>query len=95
MDKFNENTFMEKVLKEQEQKYWGAPVTQYGLFCEDPKDVKRFVDRVNSFNLNNLGTPITMNMLRVEKGDKDCPRPHVKFTLQFPSREAQRNFWSN
>lgn len=74
----------------------GKAITQMGLFTDDLKAASQFLDRVKTFNLRNLDRPVRVNALNVdnEKGDEDCPRPHVKFTLMFKNREAQRDFWT-
>lgn len=69
-------------------------ITQMGLYCEDEQSIAAFIARVDNFNKKNLGKIVRMNVLSVDEGDEVCPRPHVKLTLQFPSKEVQANFWT-
>lgn len=73
----------------------GQPtVIQKGLYCKDPKEVKKFVDRVTTFNLNSLTKPVKMDILPYEEGDAQVDAPHYKIRLAFPDRETFQRFWT-
>lgn len=69
------------------------PILQTGLFCRTDEQAKGMVDRVTKFNLNNLGTPIQLDVIPFEKGDRHCADPHYKIRLHFPSKRIQLRFW--
>lgn len=68
-------------------------ITQIGLYAETDDEVQKLVRRVADFNLNNLKTPITLNITPMEKGDEIVPTPHYKLYFEYPSKDIQRSFW--
>lgn len=69
-------------------------VKQLGLYAITNKEAEDFVKRVSDFNKNHLTTPVTLDIIPVEEGDKECPDPHFKLNLLFPSHAVQTNFWT-
>ena len=70
-------------------------ILQTGLYSTDPTEVEGIIDRVNRFNLNNIGTAIKLDVIPYEKGDAFVDAPHYKFRFLFPSKDAQRRFWTS
>jgi len=68
------------------------PVKQVGLYSEDIPEIESFVKRVAAFN-ERFSTNVKVDVLPVDKGDAQCPNPHAKLYLYFPSRGVQDKFW--
>lgn len=69
-------------------------IVQTGLFTTDPVEVTRMVERLNAFNMRNIGNAIKLDILACDEGDGVCAVPHIKFKFVYPSREIQAKFWT-
>lgn len=69
-------------------------ILQTGLFSKDAKETERMIERVNKFNINNIGQPVKLDVIPYEKGDEFVPAPHYKFRFLFPNRQVQMAFWT-
>jgi hypothetical protein len=69
-------------------------ILQTGLYSESGEEVEKLVERVTKFNLQNLATPVKVDIIPYEEGDENHPAPHYKLRFLFPNRDIQARFWT-
>lgn len=71
-------------------------ILQTGLYSRSDKEVEQLVSRVTKFNSLNLGSPIQMDIMPYEEGDKEggMDFPHYKLRFLYPNEKARDKFWT-
>jgi hypothetical protein len=69
-------------------------ILQTGLYTKDAKEAEAVIGRVTQFNLENIGSPVKLDVIPYEEGDQFVAGPHYKFRFLFPNRKIQERFWT-
>ena len=71
-------------------------ILQTGLYSDSGPEVEELVGRVTTFNMNNIGNAVKLDVIPYEEGDpaNGIPQPHYKLRFLFPNRSIQERFWT-